>query len=261
MASHAPTLNRPNLLTFSALIAIAVLAIAVIPPLPQDPVYHVFADSRPLWGIPHFWNVVTSLPFLAAGIAGLAVCLPRPAPGGLPDLQPVYLAFFSGVALVGFGSTWYHLDPSRITLVWDRLPMVVAFMAFLCLVVGERLSAAWARRLLAPLVLAGVASVLYWHMTELRGGGDLRPYLLVQYLPMLLIPAILLIHTPRLDGDVYLWLILLTYGLAKVAEFFDAELFALLGVLSGHSLKHLLASLAAVWLIVALVKRRATTTS
>jgi hypothetical protein len=47
----------------------------------------------------------------------------------------------------------------------------------------------------------------------------------------------------------------LAYLLAKFAEHFDVELFNLTG-LSGHSIKHLLASFSSFWLVVALKKRR-----
>ena len=42
-------------------------------------------------------------------------------------------------------------------------------------------------RLLGPLLLAGLGSVVYWHWTELRGVGDLRPYAAVQFFPILTI--------------------------------------------------------------------------
>jgi hypothetical protein len=31
--------------------------------------------------------------------------------------------FFAGVTAVGFGSSYYHLNPNDATLVWDRLPV------------------------------------------------------------------------------------------------------------------------------------------
>ncbi|MCX7036659.1 MAG: hypothetical protein NT064_08755 [Proteobacteria bacterium] len=48
---------------------------------------------------------------------------------------------------------------------------------------------------------------------------------------------------------------LAVYALAKVAETFDTQIFELTGLFSGHSLKHLLASLAALPVIAALSKR------
>lgn len=34
-----------------------------------------------------------------------------------------WTCFYIGVAAVGFGSAYYHLQPNDSTLVWDRLPV------------------------------------------------------------------------------------------------------------------------------------------
>jgi hypothetical protein len=83
--------------------------------------------------------------------------------------------------------------------------MTLAFMAFFSMVIGEHLSPGLGRRLLWALLFAGVLSIICWHITESVGRGDLRPYGLVQFLPMLLVPIILLTYRSRLDGAIYLW--------------------------------------------------------
>ncbi|MDX2451413.1 hypothetical protein [Desulfosarcina sp.] len=40
-----------------------------------------------------------------------------------------------------------------------------------------------------PLSVVGILFVLYWYFTEKTGVGDLRPYVLAQFLPMIVIPA------------------------------------------------------------------------
>jgi hypothetical protein len=215
----------------------------LIPPVAQDPAYHTFADRRMLYGIPNFWNVVSSTPFMITGVWGLVLLQRHRDPGVLPGLRQAYVVFFAGVLLTGFGSAWYHLDPANESLFWDRLPMTLAFMAFFCIVVGEYLSPRAGRWMLWPLVIAGVLAIVYWQFGESRGRGDLRPYALVQFLPVLLIPLILLVFRPRLDGAGYLWAMLVAYLFAKVAEYLDAEIYSSLGVISGHSLKHVLAAL------------------
>lgn len=209
------------------------------PPFAQDPAYHLFADRRTLWSIPNFWNVVTNLPFLLAGGFGFAqrTRLRR------PELRAGYLVFALGVALVALGSSWYHLAPSNASLVWDRLPMTVGFMALFALVLRDRLSEELGRRALVPLLVAGAASVAYWYATELQGAGDLRSYFVIQFLPMLVIPVILL--TGRGQGGLnasWLWATLAVYFLAKQAEAHDRDLYVATGLLSGHSLKHLIAA-------------------
>ena len=124
-------------------------------PIPQDPVYHEFADRRTLFGTPNFWNVFSNLSFVLVGAFGLS---------RLSRLQPssprsAYVVFCVGVVFVGFGSAYYHYSPSTHALVWDRLPMTVAFMALFSMVVHDRISEQLGNGMLWSLVLAGVASV------------------------------------------------------------------------------------------------------
>ncbi|MBM4200342.1 MAG: hypothetical protein FJ189_03550 [Gammaproteobacteria bacterium] len=206
--------------------------------------------------MPNFADSASNLPFILIGVLGLralSACCP---PGGLTELLPVYRAFFAGMVLVGLGSLYYHLAPSNATLVWDRLPMTLSFMAFFAAIVGEHLSPALGRRLLWPLSAVGIATVLYWHVTETAGRGDLRPYGLVQFLPLALMPLILLRHPSRLRSTGYLWAVLAAYALAKGAEAADERIFGLTGVISGHSLKHLLAAGGGLAFLIALRERR-----
>ena len=76
--------------------------------------------------------------------------------------------------LTGFGSAYYHLEPNNPTLVWDRLPMTIGFMSLFALIFAERIDDGLGRKLF-PWLVAGFASVLYWHLAD-----DLRPYLLMQ---------------------------------------------------------------------------------
>lgn len=225
----------------AGVVVLAVGAVMAMPPIPQDLAYHEFADQRTILGIPNFWNVASNLPFLLAGLYGLWLARVLPAP--LPRPAAVVLA--AGIAAVSLGSGWYHLAPDNASLAWDRLPMTVAFMALLSLVASDRVSPDWGKRLMWPLLLAGVASVAWWQLGEARGAGDLRPYALVQFLSMLLIAVMLLLYPSRQLPAAPLWWALALYALAKLAEHFDAAVFAGLGGVSGHSIKHLLAALAA----------------
>jgi hypothetical protein len=245
---------RPHLLLAVALAMAA--ALALHGPIPQDPAYHHFADARTLLGVPNFWNVASNLPFLLVGVAGLA-WLSRALPRIAPPLQPAYLLLFLGVALVAFGSSWYHAAPSNDTLLWDRLPMTLAFTALLAIVLGEHIDERLARWLLWPMAVAGVASVVYWHASERAGVGDLRPYALVQFLPVLLVPIVLLLYPrPRSAG---LWVALALYVAAKALEMADARVDAALGgAISGHSLKHLAAAGAMAALLAGLRARNRT---
>jgi hypothetical protein len=233
---------------------VALIATFFVPPILQNPDYHNFVDQRMLLGIPNFWNVISNLPFVLLGLMGLAYLRRGPMPGGLPELRIVYLTFFAGVLLVGFGSGYYHMAPDNQSLVWDRLPMTISFMTFFCSVVGENINIRAARLMLLPLLLFGMASVLYWYISELNGAGDLRPYFVVQFLPAILIPVILLLFRSRLDKSKYIWALVASYVIAKIVETLDVQIYSLTGFISGHTLKHLIAALGIYFFLLALKK-------
>ena len=228
----------------AGLTILAVLAIMMIEPVRQNEDYHQFADNRTLLSMPNFFNVVSNLPFLIIGILGINQCFNGPAGIDAPrnPLIMIYRAFFSGVLLIGFGSAYYHVHPDNSGLLWDRVPMSISFTAFFCAVIGEYIAPKPAQLLFTPLLLIGLGSVFYWYFTETRGQGDLRPYLLIQFLPMALIPLIYWLFDGKNKNCAYVWPVLGAYFLAKIAESMDNLIFQWLGF-SGHSLKHLLASL------------------
>lgn len=226
-----------------------------VPAIPQDPAYHNFADQRIVMGIPGFWNAVSNVFFLIVGMLGVTALLGNTKMAILEGIKSVYVVFFVAVFLVGVGSGYYHLRPTDATLVWDRVPMAIAFMAFFTIVISEFISEKAGKMLFIPLVLFGLFSVGYWHLTELKGDGDLRLYVLVQFLPMVLIPLTLLLFPPRFSHIALLWAVLGVYLLSKIAEMTDATVYLLLGGVSGHTLKHLFSALAA-YLFLLFLKRR-----
>lgn len=240
--------------------AAAAAAACVAPPIPQDPAYHRFADTRALGGAPNVWAVLSNLPFLLVGLLGLRQVVAAPAGASAPFLESrerwPYALFFTGIALTGVGSAYYHWAPDNARLVWDRLPMTIGFMALLAAIIAERVSVAAGIVLLPPLLVAGAASVAYWHAGELRGAGDLRPYALVQFAPGVLIPLMLWLFPARYTHGGYLVGVILFYGAAKIFEALDGPIFSLGHLLSGHTLKHLTGALAGWWLLRGLDARR-----
>ena len=258
MSTNAGLDNR-----FKLLLGLAALAVAgvflLVPAIPQDLAYHQFADRNAHFGVPNFWNVATNLPFLLVGLAGIRE-LYRGTPAILPEFRAGYLWFFAGVALVGPGSAYYHWAPDNSTLVWDRLPMTVAFVALFAVIIAEYIAVTAGRALLWPLLAIGIFSVFYWHLTEVRGRGDLRLYGLVQFLPLVLIPSIMLMFRSRFGGTAYLWTLTGAYALAKAAESLDEPIYRLFQPwLSGHGLKHLLAAAGAYCFLLAIRRRKEAT--
>jgi Ceramidase len=227
---------------------VAIVGTLLVPRIPQDPNYHLFADTRTIAGIPNFWNVISNAPFALVGIYGL-IRTPRLL---ARSLWPGYIAFCVAVIGVSVGSAYYHYAPSTPALVWDRLPMSVAFMAVFSLILGERVNPALCRTLLGPLLILGAATVFYWSWTERHGVGDLRPYALVQFLPFLLIALMLWLYPGSRQSSAWLWWAFVMYFLAKVAERFDAPVYHAVGI-SGHTIKHLLSAVAVLCALLALL--------
>lgn len=247
---------RPRTIFLIVLSATVIVAVFFIDPIPQDLSYHEFADTRLLLGVPNFWNVVSNFPFLLVGGAGLYYSRSKNRPGVLPELDPAYRVFFVGIFLTGLGSSYYHYAPGNDTLVWDRLPMTIGFMGLTTIIIGEHISLSTAKRLLIPLLFVGAASVAYWAITENSGSGDLRPYVIVQFLPMLLVPLILLMFRSVYDNVNFFWIIIVLYALSKLFEFFDSDVYEIGGLISGHSLKHFVAAIAPLVLLHGLDSRR-----
>jgi len=222
---------------------IGVLVAVFIPAIPQDSAYHNFADQRQIFGMPHFWNVISNLPFIFVSYIAVNNLLQEGVLKYPQVLFSCYLIFFIGMGAVGIGSAYYHLQPTNETLFWDRLPMTVGFMAFMSIIIGEFISEKVALKLMLPMILIGTATVIYWYFTEQAGQGDLRPYGLIQFLPMLIIPMILLMFPTRYTHTGYLWAMMAAYLVAKIFEFFDAGVFNMIGM-SGHAIKHVFAAIA-----------------
>jgi len=248
MSTVAPA---PATWRLSLLVSILLLSLAyalALDPIAQDQAYHQFADQRPRIGVPNFWNVASNLPFLCVGGAGLALSRRRRLIGG----STAWAVFFGGVALVSVGSSYYHWSPSDATLVWDRLPMTIGFMAMFVALLAESLPERMTRPLLAPAVGTGFASVAWWSWS-----GDLRFYAWVQVAPLLTVVAVLILFRARYSHRALLALAFASYVAAKWVEIRDRDLFAWSGGrVGGHALKHLLAAGACLALLEMLRRRR-----
>lgn len=257
----SPQALRVRLLLILALGVLAFVALLLVRPFPQDPNYHNFADQRTLWNVPHALNVLSNLPFVVFGVLGVIYTLsPRGRQRSGAFLQAwewwAFLVLFAFVAVTGFGSMYYHANPNNDTLFWDRLPLTVVFMAFFTLIIADRLSLRAGAWLFLPLMALGALSVTHWHWTEQQNAGDVRFYGFVQFFPMLVIPLLLVLFPPRYTRSADLFAALGWYVLAKLLELLDAPIFAVGGVVSGHTLKHLVASLGALWILRILKLRR-----
>lgn len=244
MPFHTDRSERVLLAAIAALVLLAWLG----PALAQPADHHHFADARALWGIPCALDVLSNLPFALLGLAGLGWLVA--ARGARPGLATTCCAalFFGGLVVTAGASSWYHLRPDDAGLAIDRLGMVLAFAGVLGLAAADRISARAGAVLALALLLLGPLSVQVWAST-----GNVLPWAVLQ-LGGLLVLAGLATQRPLPGALAVRWgLVIGVYAVAKVLEQADHAVFALTsGAVSGHSLKHLVASLAALPVIVAL---------
>jgi len=260
--------HRHRILILVGLFAGSLGAVFLVDPIPQDPLYHLFADTRSCLGLANFGDVTSNIGFAAIGLLGLWSIAGQPRRIVFEDQADAwpYLVFFIGVGMLSIGSAYYHAAPDNARLFWDRLPMTVAFMALFSAIIADRVDKRTCVRLLLPaLILLGALSLFYWDWTEARGQGDLRFYALVQFYPMLALPVICwLFPKARYTGGGYLIWVIVWYAIAKVLEHFDTQVFDLLGnTISGHSLKHLASAVATfmVWRMIVGARKHPVTSS
>jgi len=247
--------SKAHILLIPPAIVITIIAV-LLPPIPQPLSYHNFADHRSWLGIPNFGDVISNLPFAVVGFWGLIVLF-RPEAVQFTDHceRWLYLIMFAALILTAFGSGYYHRAPDNARLVWDRIPIMIVFMALLPAVIAERVSVNTGFALLPLFEILGIASVLYWRSSELHGQGDLRFYAAVQVYAILILLLALLLPAKYTRGP-DLAVVVGFYVLAKILEESDRQVFAFGHIVSGHTLKHLAAAGAGYWVLRMLMKRR-----
>lgn len=246
---------------FAILVAVSLVsstALWLAPRVPLGAGYHKFADKRTLLRIPNCLDVLSNVPFIIVGGWGLFWLLRKSAKSSfvMPGERVPYLVFFSGVALTGVGSAWYHLSPDNCRLPWDLVPMACCFMSIVAIVIIERVSVRAGLWLFAPLLALGSASVAYWYYTEAQGLGDYRFYLFVQFFPPVLVAIAILLFPARYTRTDCLAIAFSLFIMAKLFERFDKQIY-LFAPVSGHSLKHITAALSCYWILRMLQQRHA----
>ena len=108
---------------------------------------------------------------------------------------------------------------------------------------------------LVPLVALGIASVVWWRVSAAWGAENLRPYRAVQYGSIAIVLLIAALFPSRYTRGNDIYIVVVLYALAKVAESLDRVIFSVGSMLSGHSLKHLIAA-CAVYQILRMLKAR-----
>ncbi len=90
-------------------------------PIKQDPMYHDFADSKPVLVVPNGLNVLSNVCFIVPAVYGFYVLFARRAVFTLAIEAAAYWTLFASLIFVAGGSAYYHTWPTTATLFWDRL--------------------------------------------------------------------------------------------------------------------------------------------
>ncbi|WP_131782434.1 ceramidase domain-containing protein [Legionella gresilensis] len=208
--------------------------------------------------IPNFFNVISNLLFIIVGIIGLAALFDNKERIKFFSSEVIwpYVGLFLGTILTGIGSAYYHWAPNNASLLWDRLPMGIIFMSFFSAFIIERVNRWVGVYLLLPAILIAMLCTIHWEISEQLGQGDLRLYSWSQGYPILMIALIFILFESFYKGEIYLISVFVLFGLAKLTEILDKQIYTWSGdLISGHTLKHVLAA-GAIFLIMQYLKYR-----
>jgi hypothetical protein len=243
--THVPTIIAAGMVAIMALHG----------PIADPAHYHEFADQSAVFGIPHAADVFSNAGFALVAIWGWLTLRPQRDSDRLRAGWPGYRLFLIGLLLTAFGSAFYHLAPDNARLIWDRLPIALVCAGLLAGVRGDIQGGSKSGIEVVVLALYAVASVAWWAISDRNGAPDLRPYLLLQALALILIPLWQAIHrAPRTDRIAF-GAAMVLYILAKLAEVFDHQIATALGFVTGHTLKHLIATAATATVVWGLTRR------
>lgn len=246
-----PALSRPEVALLLGVLALLAGALWG-PQLALPAHYHAFADQRSFFGMPCVMDVLSNGPFALAGVAGLWQLARTPENTLLPAQRTLAALFFTGLLVTAAGSGWYHWRPDDAGLAVDRAGMGVAFAGLLGLAVADRISDRAGPALAACiLLLAPVAAVLpLVH-------GNMGPWAVLQAGGLVLLAALACMRVRPGALGFSIGAVMALYAVAKALEGADHAVFALTqGIVSGHSLKHAAAALAAVPVLRALHARQ-----
>lgn len=243
-----------------ALPTVTTVAVAVglllVGPIVQPAWYYDFADHSTFLGVPHAGDVISNIGFTVVGALGIMALWPQRSHKGLRAGWNGYLLFLISLILTGAGSAYFHLAPDNQRLVWDRLPIALACAGLLAAVRAETRRLPESADDTIWFAFIAALSVAWWYYTGRNGApGDLRPYLALQALTMVLIPQWQAIGRSANADRAWFAAACGVYIVARLCELADHQIHEALGFLSGHTLKHLLATAAATVVVVRLQRR------
>ena len=226
----------------------------LLSPIYQPAEYTEFADTRTFkWigiSIPNFMDVITNLPYLIFGLIGLALIYFRKKYLS-KNLFCHLLVIFIGLVITSIGSSYFHLVLDKLSLFIDRIGIAIVISGILGLVIYQKLNQKLSVIYSIIFLLILMVSNYYWYLTN-----DLAPWSIAQVLGIVIV--FVLGFKSNIDlkfPTINYWLIITLYLIAKICEFSDNFFFEITNnIISGHSIKHLISSLAAIPILIFILK-------
>ena len=239
--------RRCALVMLTAMTLAVVMGLMAWGPVELTASAHQYADGRVWLGLPGAANVWVNAAMFAAGAWGWFATLGSRWPVCLRT--PWQL--FQACAMVSAGAAaLYHTRSLDTLFVLTHVATASGFVMLTLGLLAERVHVRFGSpqvclMVLLGIVLAGGATL----MSQGPGGRiDMRPLLLLEIIPVLVISAGAL-NLPGRATHVFDWVVVLTlYALAKLFETGDAFFLEMTGWVSGHTLMHLALSAAVGWM-------------
>ena len=217
-------------------------------PVPIGISAHVYADTREWLGIPNASNVLVNLPLFWLAVWGW--CATRAS--GWPGWMRTPWQWFHLLAMAtALTSGRYHAAPNDTLFVISHIGQASAFTMLTLGVLAERVDArfgsiACCMTSVAAITLTGGAMA---YAGRFDGAIDMRPLMLLEILPVLLIPAgALSLKGTHTEASIW-FVVLALYGSSKLFDVGDSAIFGLTGGrIGGHSLMHLSLSVVVGWM-------------
>ncbi|PON56364.1 Ceramidase [Parasponia andersonii] len=224
----------------------------VTPKISLSPKHHLFADMRNFLGVPSTLNVITNFPFLVVGVLGFVLCVQGEFFNiSLRGEVWGWALFYAGIVGVAFGSAYYHLKPSNDRVMWDTLPMMIAYSSLFSSCITERVGEKIGLTCLFALLFAAFLSSAYE-----RTYNDLRLCMMFQLIPLIAIPAIAIVYQSKYTHSRYWLWATCVYFLSKFEAVADRKIYhANHYFISGHSLEHLCLALVPILFSLMLIYR------
>jgi hypothetical protein len=249
-----------------ALVMLASMTVAVVMgllawgPVELTAQAHKYADDRAWFGVAGAANVWVNAAMFAAGAWGWRATWSSHWP---PHLRTPWQLFHLCAMVSAAAAALYHTRPHDTLFVLTHIATASGFVMLTLGLLAERVHARFGSLPVCLMVLAGIAltgSAMLFAQSQ-GASLDMRPLLLLEVIPVLVIPAGALSLPGRSTG-VFDWIVVLAlYTLAKLLETGDAFILEASGWISGHTLMHLALSAAVGWMAYCAVLARTATAS